>query len=256
MNISSAVDGQLFYFYGANVIKTYFAGEFTLNTTYFAKPGRSNLKFHYMHNSGEERRIDPSKSNIMDIYVLTSAYDSAFRNWLQTGTGIAPYPPTTQSLENNFSALLEPIKSISDSLVFHSANYKVLFGSNAVSNLQGTFKAVRNSARQTSDNDLITRILASINEFFSLDNWDFGQSFNFTELSTFVLNQMTPDIVNFILVPKNPNLPFGSLFEIASQSNEILISGANASDIEIIDSVTAAQINSISPIIVNTNASV
>ena len=256
VNISSAVDGQLFYFYGANVIKTYFAGEFTLNTTYFAKPGRSNLKFHYMHNSGEERRIDPSKSNIMDIYVLTSAYDSAFRNWLQTGTGIAPYPPTTQSLENNFSALLEPIKSISDSLVFHSANYKVLFGSNAVSNLQGTFKAVRNSARQTSDNDLITRILASINEFFSLDNWDFGQSFNFTELSTFVLNQMTPDIVNFILVPKNPNLPFGSLFEIASQSNEILISGANASDIEIIDSVTAAQINSISPIIVNTNASV
>ena len=181
VNISSAVDGQLFYFYGANVIKTYFAGEFTLNTTYFAKPGRSNLKFHYMHNSGEERRIDPSKSNIMDIYVLTSAYDSAFRNWLQTGTGIAPYPPTTQSLENNFSALLEPIKSISDSLVFHSANYKVLFGSNAVSNLQGTFKAVRNSARQTSDNDLITRILASINEFFSLDNWDFGQSFNFTD---------------------------------------------------------------------------
>ena len=66
---------------------------------------------------------------------------------------------------------------------------------------------------------------------------------------------MTPDIVNFVIVPKNSSLPFGSLFEIACQSNEILISGATAADIEIIDSVTAAQINSVAPIIVNTNAS-
>jgi hypothetical protein len=66
---------------------------------------------------------------------------------------------------------------------------------------------------------------------------------------------MTPDIVNFIIVPKNPNLPFGSLFEIACQSNEILISGTSATDIEIIDAVTSSEINSMSPIITNTNAS-
>ena len=255
VNVAAAAEGDLFYFYGSDVIKTFTSGEFVLNTNYFAKPGRSGIKFHYQHNSGEERRIDPSKSNIIDIYVLTSAYDSAYRLWLKAGTGNAPLAPTSQSLENDFYASLSEIKSISDSLVFHPANYKVLFGKQAVNNLQATFKAVRNSARQTSDNDLKTRILAYINEFFSLDNWEFGQSFNFTELSTYVLNQMTPDIVNFIIVPKNPSLPFGSLFEIACQSNEILISGATAADIEIIDSVTAAQINSVSPIIVNTNAS-
>lgn len=125
----------------------------------------------------------------------------------------------------------------------------------ATPNLQGTFKAVRNSSRITSDNDLKTRILAAINSFFSLDNWEFGQSFNFTELSTYVLNQMTPDIINFIIVPKNSSLPFGSLFEIACQSNEILVSGATADDIEIIDAVTASQINATSPVITNTNAS-
>jgi hypothetical protein len=255
VSIAAAIEGQLFHFYGSGVIKTFTAGEFQLNTNYFAKSGRSAIKFHYQHNSGEERRIDPSKSNIIDIYVLTSAYNNSFRRWLQSGTGTAPLPPTSQSLENDFSASLSPIKSISDSLVFRSASYKVLFGTQALSNLQATFKAVRNGTRQTSDNDLKTRILAAINLFFSLDNWNFGQSFNFTELSTYVLNQMTPDIVNFIIVPKNPNIPFGSLFEIACQSNEILISGATASDIEIIDSVTAAQINSVSPIIVNTNAS-
>ena len=253
----SIADGQLFYFYTTDVVKAYDAnsGNFILNTNYFAKLGRLGIKFHYMHNSGNERRIDPSKSNIIDIYVLTTDYDTAFRYYLQTGSSTAPLAPTSQSLENNFSAALEPIKSISDTMVFHPANYKVLFGTQAVANLQATFKAVRNPARITSDNDLITRILVAINNFFRIDNWEFGQSFNFTELSTYVLNQMTPDILNFIIVPKNPNLPFGSLFEIACQPNELLISGATANDIEIIDAVTAAQINSVSPVITNTNAS-
>jgi hypothetical protein len=254
--VTSPAEGELYYFYLTNVVKTYTAGEFILNNNYFARSGRSNIKFHYIHNSGEERRIDPSKSNIIDIYVLTAAYDSAYRAWLASGsTANQPLGPTSQSLENDFAATLDPIKSISDTLVFHPASYKVLFGKQASPNLQATFKAVRNSTRTNSDNDLITRILESINQYFSLDNWEFGQSFNFTELSTFVLNQMTPDIINFVIVPKNSDLPFGSLFEIACQSNEILISGTTASDIEIIDSVTAAEINSISPIITNTNAS-
>jgi hypothetical protein len=255
-DVASPVEGELYYFYLTNVVKTYTAGEFVLNSNYFARSGRSNIKFHYIHNSGEERRIDPSKSNIIDIYVLTAAYDSAYRSWLASGAIVnQPLGPTSQSLENDFAATLDPIKSISDTLVFHPASYKVLFGKQASPNLQATFKAVRNPTRTNSDNDLITRILESINQYFSLDNWEFGQSFNFTELSTFVLNQMTPDIINFIIVPKNSDLPFGSLFEIACQSNEILISGTTASDIEIIDSVTAAEINSISPIITNTNAS-
>ena len=251
VDVNTAENGQLFYFYNSNVVKEFNDGVFTLNTSYFARTGRNNIKFHYIHNSSDDRRIDPSKSNIIDIYVLTAAYDNSYRLWLANGSGAAPLAPTSQSLENDFSASLDPIKSISDTLVFHPANYKVLFGPQATANLQATFKAVRNPARTNSDNDLITRILAAINDFFSLDKWEFGQSFNFTELSTHVLNTMTPDIVNFIIVPKNPNLPFGSLFEISCQPNEILISGTTPNDIEIIDAVTAAQINSVSPIITN-----
>jgi hypothetical protein len=248
--------GDLVYFFTTDVVKMWTVNStFELKTNYFARQGRSNIKFHYTHNSGEERRIDPSKSNIIDIYVLTSAYDTAYRAYLTSASGTAPLSPTSQSLENDFSAALNPIKSISDTLVYHPASYKVLFGTKASSNLQGTFKAVRNQSRATSDNDLKTRILASINNFFSLDKWEFGQSFNFTELATYVLNQMTPDIINFIIVPKNPDIPFGSLFEITCQTNEILINGATANDIEIIDAVTAAQINSVAPIITNTNAS-
>lgn len=256
VDLQTVEDGDLFYFYDSNTVKYWDVASqsFILDTTYFAKPGRSGIKFHYMHNTSEDNRIDPSKSNIIDIYVLTSDYDNAFRRYLTYG-GTAPLAPTSQSLENNFAEKLEPIKSISDTLVYHPANYKVLFGTNATLNLQATFKAVRNPARITSDNDLKTRILTAINEFFSLDNWDFGQSFNFTELSTYVLNQLTPDVLNFIIVPKNSSLPFGSLFEISCQSNEILVSGATTEDIEIIDSVTASEINSTSSLINNTNVS-
>jgi hypothetical protein len=209
--------------------------------SYTAYPGRGGLKFHYLHNSGEERRIDPSKSNIIDVYMLTIDYDSAFRNWLLTNTGTEPTPPTSQTLENNYSANLEPIKTISDEIVYQPVTYKVLFGSAAPISLQAKFKAVKNVSSTASDNDIISRILSAINEFFALENWDFGQSFHFSELSTYVMNLLTPDITNFVIVPTSNN--FGSLYEIACQSNEIFISGALASDITVIDAITASQLN-------------
>ena len=136
---------------------------------------------------------------------------------------------------------LSPIKSISDEIIFQPTKYKVLFGNVAVTELQATFKAVRNSSRTTSDNDLKTRILLSINEFFSVENWEFGQTFNFSELSTYVMNKLTPDITNFVIVPKI-NKSFGTLYEITSQSNEIFINGATVDDIEIISALTASEL--------------
>ena len=248
----SVADGDLFYFYSPtiDVIKYWSAADNKLVYTdqYFARPGRSGLNFHYVHNSGNDRRIDPSKSNIIDIYVLTTGYDNGVRSWLAGNTASEPLPPTSYSLEQNYFASLEPIKAISDEIIFHSVKYKVLFGSKATTSLQAKFKAVRNSERPTTDNDLKTRILTAINEFFALENWDFGQSFYFSELSTYVMNQLTPDITNFVVTPKSVG-SFGSLYEVACQSNEIFINGAGISDIEIIDAITASQLKSTSAIV-------
>ena len=95
-----------------------------------------------------------------------------------------------------------------------------LFGSNADTSLQAKFKAVRNSNKPTTDNDLKTRILSSINEFFALENWDFGGNFYFTELSTYVMNRLAPNIVNFIYMkirydPINHQLIFDQFYLIA-----------------------------------------
>ena len=223
------------------MVNSYANGTWTYEPLYFAYPGRSNLKFHYQHNSGEDYRIDPSKSNIIDIYMLTESYDSAFRTWLTTGTGTEPLPPTSQTLELNYANDLEPIKTISDEIIYQPVKYKILFGSSANINLQATFKAVKNSTIPISDNDLKTQILSAINQFFALENWDFGQVFSFGELSTYVMNLLTPNIINFVIIPKINN--FGSLYQITCLSNEIFISGATVNDITIIDSITAGQLN-------------
>jgi len=232
----------LYYFVDTNTVKTVDSfNEFVLASNYVAYPGRADLSFHYQHNSGEEYRIDPSKSNLIDVYMLTSDYDTSFRNWLLTGSGSKPLPPSSQSLDNNYANILDPIKSISDEIIYQPVTYKVLFGTSADINLQAKFKAVKSSSSTISDNEIISKILEGINNFFALENWDFGQSFHFSELSTYIMNLLTPDITNFVIVPVVNN--FGSLYEVTCQSNEIFISGARASDIAVIDAITAAQLN-------------
>jgi len=247
----TVTDGDLFYFYDPSIDAVKYWSEenarLIFTDQYFGRRGRANLKFHYVHNSGQERRVDPSKSNIIDIYVLTTSYDNAIRSWL-AGASQEPLAPTSQSLNQSYTDKLELIKAISDEIVFHPVKYKVLFGSNADINLQATFKASKNPNKTTTDNDLSTRILAAINEFFALENWEFGQSFYFSELSTYVMNQLSPDITNFVIVPKG-TVAFGSYYEIACQSNELFISGATISDIEIIDSITSSQIKSTASIV-------
>ena len=264
-NPSLVAEADLFYFYDPayNVVNSYQpALQYTTGpwvygeneSRYFAYPGRSDLKFHYVHNSSQEYRIDPSKSNIVDVYVLTSGYDTDYRNWVSTGVGSEPLPPTSQSLDNNYSAALNPVRTISDEIIFQPVMYKPLFGTQADINLQATFKAVRNATVTISDNDIATQILSAINEFFALENWDFGQSFHFSELSTYVMNLLAPNITNFIIVPRSTNSSFGSLYEVACQSNEIFISCAHISDIQVISAITASQIKTTATIVTSSGS--
>ena len=246
-------EGQLYYFYNdtVNVVMSYSTATtapFTLEPNYYGKVGRQGLKFHYSHNSADDRRLDPSKTNVIEVYLLTGTYDTTYRAWLAAGVGAEPLPPTSSSLEENYSASLEPIKAISDQIIYQSVKYKPLFGATSSRNLQAVFKVVKNSARPTSDNDIKSRIIAGIEEFFALENWDFGQTFYFSELATYIMNLMTPDITNFIIVPR-ADVPFGSLYEIACQKNEIFVNGATVDDIEIIDAITASQIKTTATVI-------
>jgi hypothetical protein len=250
-DVDPIIDGQLYYFYDPayNVVNSYIDSKWKYEN-YIAFLGTSNLKFQYIHNSGEDTRIDPSKTNIIDVYLLTSGYDNAFRSWLSTGAGSAPLPPTSVDLAQNYAAELEPIKTISDQIIFQPVTYKVLFGDSADAALQGTFKAVQSATSIASASSLKSKILIAINEFFALQNWDFGQSFYFSELAAYVMNKLTPDITNFVIVPKVENT-FGSLYEVTCLSTELFVSGATVNNIEIISAITANQLNTTNNIITN-----
>ncbi len=235
---------SLYYFYEYDVVKYWSTStnSLILDSDYLGKIGRSDLKFQYFHNTNSDRRIDPSKTNIIDIYVLNLSYDLEFRNWLNGLVETEPLPPTSYNLTQNYKASLDNIKSISDEVIFHPVKYKVLFGNKADINLQATFKAVKNLDIITSDTDLRASILSAINDFFALENWNFGQTFYFSELSAYVMNKLTPYITNFLIVPTNGS-NFGNLYEIFCQENEIFINGATISNIEIIDVITSSQLN-------------
>ena len=244
-------DGQIFYFIKEKIFKVLnkLTGNTTITQDYAAKIGRDNLKFHYVHAADESTRIDPSVSNIIDTYLLTKSYDNDFRLYLEGTNGTKPLAPSSDQLYLNYGQRLNTIKSISDEIIYHPVKYKVLFGEKANEDLQASFKVVKNPDQVINDNEIKTRVIAAINEFFALENWEFGESFYFTELSTYVMQQLAPYLVTFVIVPNQVSQTFGSLFEIKSEADEIFISGATVADITIIDSVTASRLKAAGSIV-------
>ena len=90
---------------------------------------------------------------------------------------------------------------------------------------------------------------------FSLENWDFGETFYFSELSAYVMNQLAPDLTTFVIVPQDDTQTFGSLYEIKSESDEIFISGAQVTDIDIIDAITASRLKAAGSVVTESNVS-
>ena len=115
----------------------------------------------------------------------------------------------------------------------------LVFYVNSDEELQATFKVVKNSKTNVTDAVIRTRVIAAINEFFALDNWDFGDSFYYTELAAYIHNQLAPDLLTAVIVPNQTGQSFGSLFQINSAADEIFISGATVDDVSIITALGA-----------------
>jgi hypothetical protein len=240
-------DGKYFYFVDIDTVFKFTWSTSTLSATldYKLHLGRANLKFQYNHSANAESRIDSGASNIIDVYILTRSYDTNFRQWLAGASIVRPLPPGSNELGDTLSTSLNLIKSISDEIVYHPVSYKILFGASASNDLQASFKVIKNSNVVVSDNDIKSRVITAINQFFALENWDFGDTFYFTELATYVVTQLSPDISSFVIVPRQGGLSFGSLFEITADSTQLFISSATVADIDIITGITASSIKAI-----------
>jgi hypothetical protein len=236
-------NGRLFYatadhkFY--QVVNNGIANTLTdVSADYAAYYGRQDLIFQYRHNASDSRRIDPAASNLIDCYILTRSYDESYRQYITDYTGRLTEPMVVDSvtLNSTYNQLLN-LKMISDEMILNSGVYKPLFGTKADDALQATFQIVKNPSTSLSDNELKSRVVEQINNYFTLDNWDFGQTFYFSELSAFLHTKLGTYLSSVILIPTSPNSVFGNLYEIRSQPNEILINAATVDNIQVVSGV-------------------
>lgn len=211
---------------------------------YIARVGRSTLFFQYIHNAPNNRRIDPSPNNLIDLYILPKSYSDDYSAYIRDTSNRLnePSPMTSEELRLEFGSI-ESYKSISDSIIYNSGVFKPLFGDKAVPALRATFKIVKNPLIAITDNDVKSKVIAAINDYFDVANWDFGESFYFSELSTYLHNTLVPYVSSIIIVPTTALASFGTLFQINAEPNEILISAATVDNVQIISAITAGQIN-------------
>jgi len=249
------IDGQKFYFYSTDEFKSYSTVSNTLVaiTGYKAKLGRQDLIYKYNHGAPRTRRLDPSVSNIIECYVMTKNYDTDFRSWLNNNQITSkPTAPTISTLNDTYGQSLNQLKSISDTFIFVPGQYVLLFGKGAESDLQATFKVVKNPNTAISDNSIKSQMITAINNFFSVQLWDFGDTFYFTELAAYLHNVLAPDVLSVVIVPSSSSVSFGSLFEVTVKDSEIPVSSATVDNVEVISSNTAEQLKATGTVVSST----
>ena len=248
LNLSQYSLGQVFYAYTDQVfyvLTVNSAGVQTLTTndTYLALTGRQGLYFQYRHNSPLTSRIDPGSTNIIDVYVVTNDYYTAYTNWLKdtTGTVVEPTSPTIDELTTSYSGL-QDYKMISDNMILNSVDFQPLFGQKAASALRATIKVIRSTQSTASTSEIKNLVVANMDAYFNLATWDFGQTFYFSELAAYIHQNIGDVVSSVVLVPLDPQKSFGDLYEIRCAPNQIFVNGATVNDIEVITALTSTNL--------------
>lgn len=254
-----AFAGTIFYdanptvqkFYVFNQLTTT-TGEIVVTTNYDAKLGRSfqldtvtdptlvnPLYFKWKHFAPRSNRIDPSISNVIDVMLLTNSYYGEVITWKGSNDITAPFPtaPTTEDLRIQFSEL-NNYKMLSDQIIFKPGQFKLLFGNGAQDELRATFKVVKVPGTTVTDNEVKSQIISAIDDYFDINNWDFGESFFYTELSAYIHQTLAKTVASIVIVPSKSDSVFGNLFQVKGEPDELFLSTATVGDISIVRNLT------------------
>jgi hypothetical protein len=245
----SYVDGQVFYaysqqlFYSLTVNPNNGTRVLVLRNDFIARVGRQSLYFQYRHNSPLTSRLDPGSTNIIDLYVVTLQYYTAYQNWIKDSTGTVPepLPPTIDQLTTDYSGL-QDYKMISDNMIVNSVEFKPLFGAKAAEELRATIKVIRAANSTASVSEIKNLVVANMDAYFSLDKWNFGDTFYFSELAAYLHAQIGDIVSSVVVVPLNQQKFFGDLYEIRSAPNQIFVNAATVNNVEVIQALTSTNL--------------
>lgn len=200
--------------------------------------GINALNFAWFHRTPRYHIIDPSVTNIVDMFVITGGYYTELRGWLRGDISDRPIPPTSLELRTSFAQLLEA-RMMSDAVVIHPGKFKILFGKNADSILKASLKVIPSTTGRLTSNELKVQIVDVVRNFFDADNWEFGETFYFSELSAAIHSSLPGELDSVVLVPESTNSVFGDMFELAPQEDELFIPDITVDNIEIIEHLSA-----------------
>jgi hypothetical protein len=242
------VAGQVFYAYSEPnfyVLGVDSLGNptLTISYNYQAQIGRQDLYFQYRHNSPLTSRIDPGSTNIIDVYLVTNAYYTAYTNWIQdtTGTVVKPESPTIDELNTDYQGL-QNYKMLSDNMILNSVDFQPLFGQKAAPALRGVIKVIPAANYTGSQSTIKNLVVANLNAYFDIANWNFGDTFYFSELSAYIHQNIGNVVSSIVLVPLDQQKSFGNLYEVRSAPNQIFVNGATVNDIEVITALTSTNL--------------
>jgi hypothetical protein len=172
------------------------------------------------------------------MIILTNSYYNEMQSYLKLPTTSSyPLEPTHDELSAEFE-MLDEYKSASDTIVYRSAKFKLLFGVGAEEQNKAKFRVVKLS-NSLSDNELKSQIITAINNYFEVSNWEFGETFYFTELSSYIHQRLGSAIGSIVILPRSTNGSFGDLFQVRAEPNELFASTATVNDIEIVEKITS-----------------
>jgi len=240
--------GQVFYAYQDQVfydltLDSLGNSVLTVDSTFIAYTGRQDLYFQYRHNSPLTSRIDPGSTNIIDLYIVTNDYYTSYQNWIKdsTGTVVEPTPPTIDELTTAYAGL-QDYKMISDNMILNSVQFQPLFGSKADPSLRAIVKVIQSAQSTASVSEIKNLVVTNMNAYFSIDAWDFGQTFYFSELAAYIHQNMGDIVSSVVLVPLDPQKSFGDLYEVRCAPNQIFVNGATVNDVQVITALTSTNI--------------
>jgi hypothetical protein len=198
--------------------------------------------FRWDHYADIDKRINPSTSNIIDMYVLSSDYVRNVQKWIAKDfTTKQPTPPNNYELKKLMTTI-EPKAAIADHVAYIPAEFKYLFGSYATTENQAVFKVIKKLGVGYTDSEIKTAVSTKVNAYFSIDNWDFGATFYFSELAAYLHQELGDYISSVVITPKYSTNEFTKLLSISCALNEIFMAVTTSNDVKIITQLSQSEL--------------